>query len=552
MYDGGSSLTLNPTGTGKILFYDPISAVLGSTITKTGDGEVIFDGNAGATGYNSPVSGNTTVQAGTFSLVNQDTYGATAGTFSVNSGGTVSGSNGSALQPATIIINNGGTLNVAGGIFNLGAPSMTMAAGSLLTGNGTLNSIYNINLGAGAAGVIANIDDGDILTENARLAGTGGLTKQGGGTLVLGAVNTYTGATTISGGTVQTGVANAIQASSAVSVETGATLDMSQFAQTINNLSGAGTVLLGTQTLTANNATAASEFSGVISGSGGLTKIGTNTLTLSGDNTYTGTITISAGTLQIGNNGDTGSVAGNITDNGTLIFNRSNDASYGGIITGSGVLNQNGTGQLTLSNDASSVGSVNVNSGILNLAQTGNFTVTGNYTTANNATTVVGGNATLTVNGSFTQQANSTLNATAGSAPVINVTNATLGGTLNVDGVASDITADKASALGSVTYKLINATGTISNNFSTINFAGVSSPLDYIAPTGYVGDSNHSYYVSLGLAWMAAASQSNGVFTLPNVGDTFDVDVVLGDQAQGTTSGWDGKTLTKQGAGTLI
>ena len=44
-------------------------------------------------------------------------------------------------------------------------------------------------------------------------------------------------------------------------------------------------------------------YDNVISGSGALSKIGTNTLTLTGDNTYTGSTTISAGTLQLGNGG---------------------------------------------------------------------------------------------------------------------------------------------------------------------------------------------------------------------------------------------------------
>ena len=65
-------------------------------------------------------------------------------------------------------------------------------------------------------------------------------------------------------------------------------------------------------------------FGGVISGTGALLQMGSNTLTLTGDNSYGGGTTINTGaTLQLGNGGTTGSIVSNVTDNGSLIFNRS-------------------------------------------------------------------------------------------------------------------------------------------------------------------------------------------------------------------------------------
>jgi autotransporter-associated beta strand protein len=124
------------------------------------------------------------------------------------------------------------------------------------------------------------------------------LTKLGAGALVLSGANSY-GVTTISAGTLRLGAANALPGRSGVSVAAGATLDLNSHSETIGSLDGAGSVTLGSGTLTTGGNNASTTFSGVINGTGGVTKRGTGTFTLSGNNGYTGTTTMTAGNLFI-------------------------------------------------------------------------------------------------------------------------------------------------------------------------------------------------------------------------------------------------------------
>ena len=85
-----------------------------------------------------------------------------------------------------------------------------------------------------------------------------------------------------------------------------------------------------------------------MSGSGTITKIGTDTLTLTGDNTYTGITTISSGTLQLGNNSTSGSIVGNVLNDGVLAIDRSDDWIFAGDISGTGALTKSRASTLRL------------------------------------------------------------------------------------------------------------------------------------------------------------------------------------------------------------
>ncbi|NDG11455.1 MAG: autotransporter domain-containing protein, partial [Actinobacteria bacterium] len=115
--------------------------------------------------------------------------------------------------------------------------------------------------------------------------------------------NTYTGTTRVSGGTLQLGAADRIANTSALLVDTGATFDANNNADTVGSLAGAGSVSLGSATLTAGGDGTSTIFSGTMTGSGGLTKAGAGTLTISGSPAYTGATTISAGTIALSGTG---------------------------------------------------------------------------------------------------------------------------------------------------------------------------------------------------------------------------------------------------------
>jgi len=141
-----------------------------------------------------------------------------------------------------------------------------------LSGNGKVSAANtNTTLEVGALGT--NSTFSGILLNNT-FGGTLAFTKVGNGTLTLTGNNTYTGATTINAGTLEIGAAGLLGGGT--------------YAGAITNN---GTFIFG--------ANANQTLSGVISGSGGLTKQGSGTLVLNGANTFTGATAISAGLIQV-------------------------------------------------------------------------------------------------------------------------------------------------------------------------------------------------------------------------------------------------------------
>jgi autotransporter-associated beta strand protein len=279
--------------------------------------------------------------------------------------------------------------------------AVTATGLSFLTNGYTIAGTSPLTLG-GAAPAVAVPATATTVTISAALGGSAGLTKTGAGTLVLSGANTFTSALAINGGTVSVsdladiGVASPLGAGGSVSLD-GGTLTfnfggtdstnrpivLNANGGTFNSILGGG----GVQNIT---------LSGVISGTGGLTKTGTGVLRLIAANTFTGPVTVKAAFIEVPtvtNSGVPGPLGAgsNITiDGGAILIpgfgNHSTDrAIFAGIqgatfspgngtlalsgpITGPGTFATTGNGVILLSGTNTFAGDVFISSSIVRLA----------------------------------------------------------------------------------------------------------------------------------------------------------------------------------------
>ena len=219
----------------------------------------------------------------------------------------------------------------AGGIIKQGASKLSLSGENTYTGGTTISSgILQIGLGGTSGSVVGDIAvDGELIfnkTDSAvlsnTLTGTGVLTKNGAGTLILTtAASAFSGTTTTSGGVLALSNANALSNSVLQLNADGNRIAFVLPDATDYRLGGlrgtAPTLVIGSNSLTlGKDAGTNTSFGGVISGTGGLTKVGSSTQTLAGANTYSGTTTVSAGTLSV--NGSTAGGAVSVSSGATL------------------------------------------------------------------------------------------------------------------------------------------------------------------------------------------------------------------------------------------
>ena len=414
---------------------------------------------------------------------NSKTYaGAIAGdgTFRHVSGNlTLSGTN----TVANVTI-TGGTVDVTGTLADTAAVSVSSGAVYKVSNTDTVGSIT----GAG----FINLESDQTLstgstasTFSGTMRGAGSFEKVGAATLTLSGVNNYTGTTTITGGTLTLAdnAANILPDQSAITLANtaGVILNINgKSAETIGTLSGGGAnggnITLGDGNLTINNR-ANTIYSGVISGSGSVTKIGSTTLTLEGVNTYTGITTINAGKIKVGVDSALPSTAvtlssigqltiengfsqtiGNLTSasanskvnlvgSGALTVTQTSDTTFAGYLYGDGAFTKEGSGSLTLSAAAGHKGLTQINNGTLALAE---GSIIGAVTLANTVGAKLDVNGNQVVINTLTGYANSAIDlGTDGTLIIYQLSNSEYQGSFTGNGILEKRGNGSISRLGS-------------------------------------------------------------------------------------------------------
>jgi autotransporter-associated beta strand protein len=422
-----ASATLNVSGTNSKNVFNGTATAANATINNTNSALTVFNNTSTA------ASSTITSSSSAKTIFNNS---ATAGASSItnNAGGSAVFNTSSTASTATITNNSQGTT-----AFN----NNSTAASATITDKANGTTSFNDTTTAGSA-TINNTANGNLRFFGSATAGNATIANSG----------TVTFNVTSDGGT-------------ATINSTGGKLDISSSAGIgLGALNGTGTVTLGNENLDLGAGNLGSNFSGVISDTGGgsLTKQGTGLVVLSGANTYAGGTTVNAGTLQVGNATALGATTGALAVNGGTLDLNGFSVTVGAL-SGSpgGTITTSVAGATTLTAGDSTPQTTY--SGII---QDGSGTMA----------LVKNGTGTLTLAGANTYSGGTTVNAGAlqvGNASALGATTGTLavdGGTLDLNGFTVTVGSLSGSS-GTVTSSVAGTAGLVVNQTTDATYAGV-------------------------------------------------------------------------------
>ncbi len=539
------SRNFNFTSTSDLTMNGAVTLAASRTITVASTGALTLNGVVGG-------SGRTLTKLGTGTLVLNGANTFTGGT--VLSAGVLTVGNNAAAGTGTLSL---GTATIQAGVSGITIGNAVSFTGDITFG-GTQNLSFS-GTGTLAAARTLTVTNPNT-TFSGIISGSGTLSKAGTGTLTLGGANTFSGGAAIKNGTLVLD-ANAAAgtgtitvgdtlttvstpatllfattagrtATNAISVSTGSTglRTIGGLNTTgVNTFSGA--VALGTGVTLTEDAGGEVNFSGIVSGAGGITKTGAGTIRLSNTNTFTGATLISAGTLAYGASNALGT--GTVTVNGGILdMGASRTDSVGAVTlvdgsilgTGTSTLTsisgftvQNGTvsailaGAVNLTKDTAGTvvlagantfsGTTNVNAGTLsygasNVLGTGALIVNGGIldmgpgrTDSVGAVTLAGGSilggagSILTSTSGFTLQSGTVTNALGGAVAVVKNT----AGTVLISG-ANTYTGTTTVSAGTLrldaTETLPNGTATTISSGATLDMNNLSDTVGSLAGAG--------------------------------------------------------------------
>lgn len=456
----------------------------------------------------------------------------------------------------------------------------TVSTGGVLVTPGSTSTITGGSLRSGGlADALQFINFGTQFTINSVIANNAAdptnVTFAGPGTTILNGVNTYTGGTYITGGTVRLGNAQALFQSSVVSLadNVNAILDLNGFDVTISSLEGGGgqgttgqatfgtsggTVALGSRTLTVGNSTN-TVFGGTITGAGGsLVKVGSGQLLLHGANTFTGGVVIKEGTLSAA-----GVTGNNAFGSGTITLGDSAGGINNATLRVGSTL---GVGGLYVYNNpivlaGNTTGILNINTNSAN----GTYELTGGVTGNNNlsinptsggqlnfSTNAINNSGTLLVNNTLTSLAITISSGIGSNVTDVNLVNNSTGAinisTLGVNNRGAIIHTGTSTGAANISAAIGNTITGITQNSatSTLTLSGAntfSAPIQILA--GTLAASGGSAISSLGInAPITIANESTATLALGNQIR------VIGSIAGGGTTG--GNITTGGTSGGLI